>query len=779
MRTSNKTKWRLLGLVVACTVAAVLLLTPGALLPTDDGDVNADDPTVKIALQESVQVEDFLKAVGKVTETPLVWDPQDKQIRGKEIIGALNLEAPKSQLFSVVRALLTFYELVMIPVGPEDYQVQLVMDARRTTSILKLKATYVELSDENVNSFKNADGMYITTTIRVENMSDLRNARNALTRVVTGQNIGNVTEVPDAKAFVITDFAPNVVAIYNLLKSMDVKPEGKEVTSEYILLEHATSDEIEPILTDLFTGRDRVAGGARPTPRGNQPSSSVQEDPEPRIISDVRTNQIIVYGTRQDIAEIRKVVDHLDVPIYIRTSIVHVIRLKNLEAEETAEVISSLIEATSLFGSASGTGGAGANNRPGGRPTPRGGDGGDVRDEEKPAVVADIKSNSLIIAATERQFEQIKRIIEEIDIKKSQVLIEAALIELSLDDAYRLSVELGLADPNGLVNNDEVSGFGGTQYGLTTFADKDGDTFFTDRIPPFVDSDANDPPTGLVGGIFAFGQVPLIFNVLNTISRTRILQLPSIVTADNEEAFIEVKDQQSTTQSTTTTGGTTTGGFGGFEEAGTTLRISPHIADDLHLLLNIELEVSAFAGEPRQVGPSTVIPADKITRRLSTVVTCPDRHTVVLGGLMGRNQQSTVDRTPILADLPLLGELFQSTSKSDRETSLFLFVTPTIMTGDAAGFDTYDEESCKRKQKADELIGTTEIYNSNFVGCDTADPASGRFGPCRPGAVRGSGSASDRLERIGALEYTRFHNVSKQRLEAEKAARKAALTRGK
>ena len=138
-----------------------------------------------------------------------------------------------------------------------------------------------------------------------------------------------------------------------------------------------------------------------------------------------------------------------------------------------------------------------------------------------------------------------------------------------------------------------------------------------------------------------------------------------------------------------------------------------------------------------------------------------------------------MDRTPILSDLPLLGELFQSTSKSDRETSLFLFVTPTIMTGDPAGFDTFDAESCKRKQKADELIGYTEIYNSNFVGCNTADPASGRFDGVSPGCVRGSGSASDRLERIGALEHTRFHNVSQQRIEAEKAARKAALKRGR
>ena len=91
--------------------------------------------------------------------------------------------------------------------------------------------------------------------------------------------------------------------------------------------------------------------------------------------------------------------------------------------------------------------------------------------------------------------------------------------------------------------------------------------------------------------------MPLIYRALNTIKKTRVLQLPSIVTTDNEEATIRVLDEQATTDSTVTSGGNTSGGFGGFEAAGTTLSISPHIADDNYLLLNINLEVS---GVPRR-----------------------------------------------------------------------------------------------------------------------------------------------------------------------------------
>ena len=195
----------------------------GGIAWADDGD------TVTLDIgDEEVEIEDFLRAVAKHTKTPLVWNPQDKNIRGKKIIGNVNLRAPKGELFALARALLTVYELVMIPVGPGDYKVQLVMDARNLGAILKLKPEYVKLTDEKLGIYESADGKFITTTIRVENMTDLRNARNALTRIVTGSNIGNVTEVPAAKAFVVTDFAPNVVAIYRLLREMDVKPSGRE-----------------------------------------------------------------------------------------------------------------------------------------------------------------------------------------------------------------------------------------------------------------------------------------------------------------------------------------------------------------------------------------------------------------------------------------------------------------------------------------------------------------------------------------------------------------------
>ena len=235
------------------------------------------------------------------------------------------------------------------------------MDARQTAAIVKLKPKYVDLTEANLDMYESQDGMFLTTTIKVENMTNLRDARNALNRIVSGQNIGNVTEVPAARSFVVTDFAPNVVAIYRLLKEMDVQPEGKVVKSAYIQLEYATADEIEPVLQDLFTGREAVSRGPRPG-GGNQASADIEADPEPRIISDFRTNQLIIYATADDIAEIKEVVAKLDIAVFLPNTWVHVIPLKNLDAQETAEVLQSLIEQSTFFGL--GAGGVGRRQQP-------------------------------------------------------------------------------------------------------------------------------------------------------------------------------------------------------------------------------------------------------------------------------------------------------------------------------------------------------------------------------------------------------------------------------
>ena len=788
--------WHLasLGVPLAAALLAgflgVGLISSGLGARTACADEPAKGPDdLEIYLGEDILIADLLRAVTRQTHRPIVWSDGDKAVTGKKIQGTLSIRTPKDKLFDTIRGLLTFQEIVLIPIGAKGYEVWVAMDARTLASqfILKNKPVYMELDDAKATEIESQDGLFVATNIKVENIDNLRDARTALQRIVTANNIGNVQEVPAARSFVVTDFAPNVVAIYRLIRQMDVKPKGKTVRQEFIPLTFALAEDIEPILQELFTGKQRVSA-----PQPNQPGGGEITDPEARIMADPRTNTIIVYATEDDILEITALIKHLDVQLLYQKQIVHVIQLKNLDATDTAQVLQTLIDGTSLFGSSSGStsGGNRGSGRSGagisrtttttvGRVAPGNStvapSSPDL--EEKPAVVADKASNSLIIAASQAQFDRLKLVVEQIDVRKAQVLIEAALVELSLNDSYRFAVELAGIDNNGLEPNGSASLFGATHFGLTQYADRNGDGLFTDRLPPFI-SDGGQGPTGAVGGIFAAGQVPFIYRALNNNRRSRVLQLPSIVTTDNEEATIKVLDEQATTDSTVTSGGNTSGGFQGFQEAGTTLSISPHIANDQYLLLNINLEVSGFKGEPKTLG-TIQIPADKFRRNIQTAVVVPDRHTVVIGGLIGNIAGGDVDQVPYLGEIPIFGNLFKSTVKTDQKTNLFLFVTPTILRKEDQAFKDYDDVTCVRKRKADALIGQVDIPFRNFVGCPSSAPACGcpTTDPAT-GCARGYGSASDRLDRLGALDATQFRGVDKSRLAAEAEARRRALEQG-
>ncbi len=450
--------------------------------PPPDGPPAPPDsePILEIHLGDSMDIAELLKVVSGKTGKPIVWSDQDKTVTGKKIQGSIDIRSPRSKLFETVRALLTFQDIVLIPIGAKGYEIYVAMDARTLSGqfILKNKPVYVDLTEEKALEIEGQDGLFVAATIKVKNLDNLRDARTALQRIITPQNIGSVQEVPAARAFVVTDFAPNVVAIYRLLREMDVQPEGKKVKQEYLTLQYALAEDIEPILQDLFTGKQRLS-----QPQPNQPGGSDIVDPEPRIISDARTNQIIVYATEDDIAEIRALVEHLDTKLIYPNPLVYVIQLKNLEAEETAQVLTTLIDGTSLFGSTGGSLGSGSTG------TRRTGSTGrttttqnrpatanpsiassNPENQEKPAVVADKASNSLIIAASKEQYDRLRNIIDQIDIRKSQVLIEAALVELSLDDSFKFAVELAGLDNNGLDPHGNLSGFFGTSFGLTQFA---------------------------------------------------------------------------------------------------------------------------------------------------------------------------------------------------------------------------------------------------------------------------------------------------------------------
>jgi type II secretory pathway component GspD/PulD (secretin) len=345
-------------------------------------------------------IEDFLRLVQRRLDVPLVWDPKSRGLQHKEMTPDLTFKGTKQEILASIRGLLTAFELVLVPIGEAPNRKFFVADARQTQSLLRLKPEYIELNAENVGHYAGQDGLFVTTTIEVENMENLRDARNALNRLVTGQ-IGSVTEVPDAQAFVVTDFAPSVASIYRLLKQMDVPvaargPDttNREVVFEAVAIKHAEAEEVARLLRkhfDLDAPRK-----ARPPMAPNQGPQTVPPEPPLRIDADMRLNQVLVTGMRKDVARVGAVVAALDKPRPTAPLTIEVLELQNIDARQAAATLKTLISRSpSAWLSEEGV-------------------------LDLPVVEAHAERNAILLQAGQAAAETLRRVIREMDAAKPE-----------------------------------------------------------------------------------------------------------------------------------------------------------------------------------------------------------------------------------------------------------------------------------------------------------------------------------------------------------------------
>jgi type II secretory pathway component GspD/PulD (secretin) len=226
--------------------------------------------------------------------------------------------------------------------------------------------------------------------------------------------------------------------------------------------------------------------------------------------------------------------------------------------------------------------------------------------------------------------------------------------------------------------------------------------------------------------------VPLLVQLFKSVVKGNLVSVPSILVNDNQEAHMSVGTEIPT--STVTQGQfSDQTSFGGYEEAKLELRISPHISNDNYLRLEILLTVSAFAGTSSN--PS--IPPAKTTREFETNITMRSGKTVVIGGLTTDNQRETIAGIPFLSDLPIVGALFRNTGTDHEKTTLYVFITPTIL----SEFEALERISYERKLEVSKLNGQIKMFDPDFRPIDLSDEAL---------------SIED-IESTGYLDMPRYH----------------------
>lgn len=380
------------------------------------------------------------------------------------------------------------------------------------------------------------------------------------------------------------------------------------------------------------------------------------------LVVNVEQGTIIYYATPSQHEGLALLIERLDTEQ--DRIVIEEYELDHADAEDVAEVLLALLENARPTADAPllPQQGQAPGSTPPGQPQAPQGDvvGGEgeisIMPSEDVFVVADVSRNQILVKAPLGQQEEFGRLIRKLDERRPQVYIETQIVAVSSSEDFRLAVETQI-----------VAGQFGlqTDFGLTNAGEGAG---FLD--PRNVSTSLG----GLTTAVIKSEYVPFVINAIQTDSSGRLISSPQLLVDDNEEAEIVSLEQQPTTTSQQGTATTQTS-FGGYEDAGTTLRVTPSISKGGYMRLDYEIELSNFVGRG-----SDGIPAPRQQRNISSnSVTIPSDTTIVVGGIKTEDIRDTIVKVPLIGDIPLIGVLFRDTTKIQQEAVLYVFITPRIM----------------------------------------------------------------------------------------------------
>jgi general secretion pathway protein D len=593
---------------------------------------------------------------------------------------------PKDDFYNFFQILMKIGDCVCTEIGAEPISVIEITHLKgRDNQGVRMDALFVE--PEDLEQYRNQPAMLITAVVTMPN-TDVAQMRSMGQSLLTNQAVQQMLPVPSTNSIVLTGFGSDVVRLASMLKLLDevAAVELVQPVFENIALEYAAADELVDIVQTLLEASSNVTQPSRRNLQQGATAPLSQTTSEVTIMVDPRTNSLLVMAMPDQLPGIKELIARLDVDVVERERSYHIYNLENVSAETLAETLSGFLEgANELEASRSSGGGQGQ----------RRGSSSGSRSQGEFVVVPDLQTNSLLIAASRTRYQELRALIERLDERQDQVLIETALIELSSRDFLDIGVELGLANIPGMGS---VGGFGVTNFGLSTLSDMNSDGIPDTKVP----NSANGITAGILDGDDF--SLPLLLRLVEEKRNSNVLNVPSVLVSNNGSATVTTIEEQATTEITATggIGGQTQESFKGYEEAGITMQISPSISASRYLRLGISLEVSSFLGTVQGA-----IPPPRITRTIDTTVNVPDGDTMVIGGIIVDNRTETESQIPFLGDIPVIGRLFERNSTAQDRTALYFFVTPHIMSdesfGDLADF------SYNKKLEAANTIGFDRV----------------------------------------------------------------------
>ncbi len=675
-----------------CTVALTVHLLAAACMPAAFAQESAPPPRrgEPITLNfTNAEIESVARTMAVVTGRDVVVDPRVK--------GTINLQTDRpispAAAFNQFAAALRLQGFAVVQ-SEGLYKVVPEADA-------KLQSNAVTTSTSATASLS---GNQIVTQVFKLNYEAANNLLPVLRPLIAPNNTINVN--PGNNSLVITDYAENMRRLARIIAALDV-PNASDV--EVIPLKHAVATDLVPVLTRLAEGGSATAPGQPAAAPGTTDASF-----RTTLLAEPRSNAIIMRAANPARSQlIRTLIDRLDrAPIDSGNGAagnIYVVYLKNADAVRIATTLRAAL--TSAQAGAPGAQGPG-----GASPITAGGQqqqqqqlnqmasaGGGLSAATTPVsttapvstggqIQADPATNSLIISAPEPLYRQLRAVIDRLDSRRAQVLIESLIVEVNADKA----AEFGVQWQAGLGNSgDRNVGVIGTNSSLG------GANIIDLAVGLATGNAATRPSSGFNFGIGHRygdnGQYVLGFlaRFLASNGEGNVLSTPNLLTLDNEEAKIVVGQNVPFVTGQYTNTGSNTNTVNPFQtierkDVGLTLRVRPQISETGTVKMQIFQEVSSVvASTVNNInGPTTT------KRSIESNVLVDDGNIIVLGGLLSDEYSNSQEKIPGLGDVPVLGNLFKSEVRSRRKTNLMVFLRPTVvrdqLSGDAITADRYD-----------------------------------------------------------------------------------------
>ena len=590
--------------------------------PVGVSTVQAQDYTVNL---KDTDIQEFIKFVADVTGSTIVIDPS---VKGKvKVISSKPVS--KAELYDLFLSILDVHGYTAVRSG-EVIRVIPNKDAR-SAPVPVDKGPSQRNNDE-----------YVTQVVRLENVSAAKLI--PVLRPLVPQQAHMAAYAP-SNSIIISDIRSNINRIMDIIDRMD---RTAIESTEVVRLKYGVAEDIVAMLEAL----EKSTNGSGET------------DDELTLVADKRTNSLVVTADELDMQRIKELIRYLDTPLE-QSGNVKVVYLEYANAGDIAEVLTRVMQnITALDNGGQKTRSSNSNS----------------------TIEADPGTNALIITADADEMASLEAVIARLDIRRAQVLVEAIIVEMEISEGQELGLQWLFANDSGLFGSN-VS---------TSSSQQQRNAAIASAILPDDNSSNEIGVRDLTG---ALSQVPgttlgwglvdddlsmaVILNALETQGNANILSTPSLLTLDNEEAYITVGQQVPfVTGSYTSTGG----GNGALQNpfqtiqrqnVGVTLTVTPQINEGDSVVLDITQEVSSISQQ-------VLTASDVITneRKIETKVLARDGDIVVLGGLVKDDIQDSQQGVPGLSSIPWLGRLFRNDVVSVTKSNLLVFIRATIVRND-------------------------------------------------------------------------------------------------